>query len=90
MSARNRLSNAFAAAREQGRAALVTFVTAGDGPTADILDALVEGGADVIELGMLLADLLGVRDAASIGFTAHALANAFADLALPLEEAAGG
>ena len=56
MSARNRLSNAFAAAREQGRAALVTFVTAGDGPTADILDALVEGGADVIELGMPFTD----------------------------------
>jgi hypothetical protein len=37
---------------------------------------------------MLLADLLGVRDATSIGFTAHALANAFADLALPLDETA--
>jgi tryptophan synthase alpha chain len=36
--------------------ALVTFVTAGDGPTAEILDALVEGGADVIELGMPFTD----------------------------------
>lgn len=36
---------------------------------------------------MLLADLLGIRDAASISFTAHALANAFADLALPLDDA---
>lgn len=36
--------------------ALVTFVTAGDGPTAAILDALVEGGADVIELGMPFTD----------------------------------
>ena len=36
--------------------ALVTFVTAGDGPTADILDALVAGGADVIELGMPFTD----------------------------------
>jgi len=39
--------------------ALVTFVTAGD-PTAEatpaILDALVEGGADVIELGMPFTD----------------------------------
>ncbi|MGB7655645.1 MAG: tryptophan synthase subunit alpha [Novosphingobium sp.] len=35
---------------------LVTFVTGGDGPTADILDALVEGGADVIELGMPFTD----------------------------------
>jgi tryptophan synthase alpha chain len=36
--------------------ALVTFVTAGDGPTPAILDALVEGGADVIELGMPFTD----------------------------------
>ena len=38
------------------RAALVTFVTAGDGDTAAILDALVAGGADVIELGMPFTD----------------------------------
>jgi tryptophan synthase alpha chain len=36
--------------------ALVTFVTAGDGPTPQILDALVAGGADVIELGMPFTD----------------------------------
>jgi tryptophan synthase alpha chain len=36
--------------------ALVCFVTAGDGPTAEILDELVEGGADVIELGMPFTD----------------------------------
>lgn len=36
--------------------ALVTFVTGGDGPTAEILDALVEAGADVIELGMPFTD----------------------------------
>ena len=48
----DRLSSAFA----EGRPALVTFVTGGDGPTADILDALVEGGADVIELGMPFTD----------------------------------
>jgi tryptophan synthase alpha chain len=36
--------------------ALVTFVTGGDGPTDAILDALVEGGADVIELGMPFTD----------------------------------
>jgi len=50
-----RLSEAFA----KGRPALVTFVTGGD-PTPDttdtILDALVEGGADVIELGMPFTD----------------------------------
>lgn len=51
----SRLSAAFA----KGRPALVTFVTCGD-PTPDataaILDALVEGGADVIELGMPFTD----------------------------------
>ena len=51
----SRLANAFPA----GRAALVCFVTAGDptpAATGAILDALVEGGADVIELGMPFTD----------------------------------
>ncbi|MFC3580269.1 tryptophan synthase subunit alpha [Sphingomonas hylomeconis] len=50
-----RLSAAFA----QAHPALVTFVTAGDptpGATPAILDALVAGGADVIELGMPFTD----------------------------------
>jgi tryptophan synthase alpha chain len=47
-----RLTTAFA----QSHPALVTFVTAGDGPTPAILDALVAGGADVIELGMPFTD----------------------------------
>lgn len=54
-----RLPAAFARARAEGRAALVTFVTGGDPSPADtaaILDALVEGGADVIELGMPFTD----------------------------------
>lgn len=41
------------------RAALVAFVTGGDPTPADtdaILDALVEGGADIIELGMPFTD----------------------------------
>ncbi|CAM3221779.1 Tryptophan synthase alpha chain [Sphingomonas antarctica] len=46
-----RLANAFAHGP-----AFVAFVTAGDGPTAEILDALVAGGADVIELGMPFTD----------------------------------
>ncbi len=45
-----RLSNAFTSP------ALVCFVTAGDGDTAANLDALVAGGADVIELGMPFTD----------------------------------
>ncbi|MFZ1741552.1 MAG: tryptophan synthase subunit alpha [Pontixanthobacter sp.] len=48
----NRLSAAFAKATP----ALVCFITAGDGDTAANLDALVEGGADVIELGMPFTD----------------------------------
>ena len=50
-----RLSAAFA----KGHPALVAFVTAGDptpGATPAILDALVAGGADVIELGMPFTD----------------------------------
>ena len=54
-----RLSETFARCRAEGRAALVTFVTGGDpspAATPAILDALVEGGADVIELGMPFTD----------------------------------
>jgi tryptophan synthase alpha chain len=47
-----RLTSAFA----KGRPALVCFLTAGDGDTASNLDALVDGGADVIELGMPFTD----------------------------------
>jgi tryptophan synthase alpha chain len=52
----SRLSATFARAAASDRAALVTFVTAGDGDTSTNLDALVEGGADVIELGMPFTD----------------------------------
>ncbi len=48
----SRLSAAFA----KGRPAFVAFITAGDGDTAANLDALVDGGADVIELGMPFTD----------------------------------
>lgn len=55
----SRSESRLAAAFAKGRPALVTFVTGGD-PTPDataaILDALVEGGADVIELGMPFTD----------------------------------
>lgn len=47
-----RLSTAFA----KPHPALVAFITAGDGDTAANLDALVAGGADVIELGMPFTD----------------------------------
>ncbi len=48
----DRLSAAFA----KPHPALVCFITAGDGDTAANLDALVEAGADVIELGMPFTD----------------------------------
>ncbi len=44
------------AAFHKGHPALVAFITAGDGDTAANLDALVAGGADVIELGMPFTD----------------------------------
>lgn len=47
-----RLSSAFI----KPRPALICFITAGDGDTAANLDALVAGGADVIELGMPFTD----------------------------------
>ncbi len=54
-----RIDQRFAALRQQGRAALVTFLTAGDPDLATsraILDALPGAGADVIELGMPFTD----------------------------------
>jgi tryptophan synthase alpha chain len=57
--ASSRLTNAFAACAAEGRAALVTFVTAGDPDpetSANLLAALPAAGADVIELGMPFTD----------------------------------
>jgi tryptophan synthase alpha chain len=54
-----RIDNRFADLKRQGRAALVTFLTAGD-PDMDtsfaILKALPDAGADVIEIGMPFTD----------------------------------
>jgi tryptophan synthase alpha chain len=59
MSAGTRIDARFAELKEQGRAALVTFLTAGD-PDGDtslaILKMLPQAGADVIELGMPFSD----------------------------------
>lgn len=55
----SRIDRRFAVCRAEGRAALVTFVTAGD-PDADtslaILKALPGAGADLIEIGMPFTD----------------------------------
>jgi tryptophan synthase alpha chain len=54
-----RIDTRFAALRDEGRAALVTFTTAGD-PDYDtslaLLKALPKAGADVIEMGMPFSD----------------------------------
>jgi tryptophan synthase alpha chain len=55
----DRIAATFARCSAAGRAALVTFVTGGDPSPAAmpaILDALVAGGADIIELGMPFTD----------------------------------
>ena len=55
----SRLQSRFAALKQQNRAALVTFVTAGDPDYAtslEILKGLPAAGADVIELGMPFTD----------------------------------
>jgi len=54
-----RIDRRFAALKQEGRAALVTFVTAGDPDYASslaILKAVPEAGADVVELGMPFTD----------------------------------
>jgi len=54
-----RIDRRFAALKQAGRAALVTFITAGDpdfDTARDILLGLPEAGADVIELGMPFSD----------------------------------
>jgi len=58
-SAESRIDRRFAALRAEGRAGLVTFVTAGDPDretSTEILRGLPAAGADVIELGMPFSD----------------------------------
>ena len=55
----NRIDSRFAQLKSAGRKALVPFVTAGDPSleaTVPVMHALVEGGADVIELGVPFSD----------------------------------
>jgi tryptophan synthase alpha chain len=55
----DRIATTFTRCRAENRAALVTFITAGDpdrATSATILDALPEAGADIIELGVPFTD----------------------------------
>jgi tryptophan synthase alpha chain len=55
----DRIAAVFAALKQRSRAALIPFITAGDpfpGATVEVMHALVEAGADLIELGMPFSD----------------------------------
>ncbi len=55
----NRIDTVFAGLEAQGRKALIPFVTAGDpyaDATPDIMHAMADAGADVIELGIPFSD----------------------------------
>ena len=55
----SRIASTFAALKAENKTGLVTFITAGDpGPelTVPLMHALVEGGADVLELGVPFSD----------------------------------
>ena len=55
----SRIASTFPALKKQGRTALIPFITAGDPEprmTVPLMHALVESGADVIELGVPFSD----------------------------------
>lgn len=55
----SRIRSTFQRLEAQGRKALIPFITAGDpepGQTLPLMHALVEGGADIIELGVPFSD----------------------------------
>src|SRR3990172_9799465 len=55
----NRITQCFSALHARGRKALIPFVTAGDpqpGVTVHLMHAMVEAGADILELGVPFSD----------------------------------
>ena len=52
----NRVKPLFKRLRRERHCGLIAYVTCGDGPTADIILALAEAGADAIELGVPFSD----------------------------------
>ena len=59
------IKSTFARCKKEGRAAFVTYVTAGYPrveDTTEILLGLEAGGADIIELGLPFSDPIAVRN----------------------------
>ncbi len=57
-----RLGERLAALRERGEGALIPFVTAGDpdlGTTEALIPALLDAGADAVEIGVPFSDPIG-------------------------------
>jgi len=55
----SRIKNAFASLEAQGKKALIPYITAGDpqkDATVPMMRALVDAGADIIELGVPFSD----------------------------------
>jgi tryptophan synthase alpha chain len=85
----SRIAKRFAALKAEGRAGLVTFVTAGDPDletSAKILAGLPAAGADLIELGMPFSDPMA--DGPSIEAAGYRALNAGTNLRRVLELAA--
>jgi tryptophan synthase alpha chain len=88
--ASSRIAARFAKLKAEGRAGLVTFVTAGDpdlATSAEILAGLPKAGADLIELGMPFSDPMA--DGPSIEAAGHRALKAGTNLHRVLEMAAG-
>ncbi len=85
-----RIAKRFAALKAEGRAGLVTFITAGDpnlAVSAEILAGLPKAGADLIELGMPFSDPMA--DGPSVQAAGYRALKAGTRLSKVLELAAG-
>jgi tryptophan synthase alpha chain len=86
----SRIADRFAKLAGEGRAGLITFITAGDpdlGTSAEILAGLPGAGADLIELGMPFSDPMA--DGPSIEAAGHRALAAGANLRSILDMVAG-
>ena len=86
MKAKDRMAARFAALKDEGRAGLVTFITAGDPDpqtSLEILKGLPAAGADLIELGMPFTDPMA--DGPAIQASSLRALKAGADMAKTLD-----